>query len=167
MQGRRIKFLISAFILVGVYSLINFSSWGVSGLKELTQGIGILDMRIGLSPRETYDHLAAMGETGRSFYKTKILPLDLLFPLAYSLFLFLCLSRLSERSRRTTLLPVAAALMDYGENSLVFLMLTHYPQEYPALAQWTSVFTILKFSFLFLSIMVLGVTLIRRNLSRN
>ncbi|MDK2890560.1 MAG: hypothetical protein PWR21_1192 [Methanoculleus sp.] len=67
--------------------------------------------------------LAALGDAGREFYLTRIVRLDLVFPLAYTLFFAVTITwllsrRLPEGSPwiRLNVVPLIAGAADYGEN---------------------------------------------------
>lgn len=94
-----------------------------------------------------YDHTAAttlyntLGPTGRTLYLTQQIPRDTLYPAALALWSVLTLRHLRPGTR-TIWLPIAAALADYTENTLIVAMLLHSPT--PALTLAASTATITK-----------------------
>lgn len=157
--------------------LVNGRPFGVAELKSITGGVGILDMEVFYTPEQAYTFLAAMGEAGRSFELTHIIPLDLLVPLFYGLFLSTFISWLlhrwlPEKSRwhRLNVIPVIGALFDYLENLGITAMLLAWPMEMYSIAQITMAATLLKFGFSVLAgMIVLGaiagwiVTVVQKN----
>ena len=77
-SGRVILAALIGFLILGY--LVNSRPFGIAQLKEMTGGVGILDMEILYTPEQAYAQLAALGEVGRAFYLTHIIPLDLLLP---------------------------------------------------------------------------------------
>jgi hypothetical protein len=144
--------------------LVNGRPFGVAELKSITGGVGILDMEVFYTPEQAYAFLAAMGDAGRAFELTHIIPLDLLVPLFYGLFLSTFISWLlhrwlPEKSRwhRLNVIPVIGALFDYLENLGIIAMLLAWPMEMYSIAQITMAATLLKFGFSILAfVIVLG-----------
>ncbi|MDD1690156.1 MAG: hypothetical protein LUQ66_05800 [Methanoregula sp.] len=135
-------------------ALVNGRPFGVAELKSITGGVGILDMEVLYTPDQAYAFLAAMGEAGRSFELTRIIPLDLLVPFFYALFLSTFITWLLHRwlpaeSRwyRLNVIPVIGALFDYLENIGIIAMLLVWPAEMYSVAQITMAATLLKFGF--------------------
>jgi hypothetical protein len=136
-----------------LYVIINFSGIGVAGLLKITDGANILDFEFGYSQDEAYEMLTALGLEGRTFYLTKIIPMDFPFPFAYMLFyagwIALLIRHVNPNASYRYLLfvPVLAMLFDWLENIGIIAMLKNYP-NLPAWAVFTASFSgILKFSF--------------------
>jgi len=144
--------------------LVNGRPFGVVELKSITGGVGILDMEVFYTPEQAYAFLAAMGDAGRAFELTHIVPLDLLVPFFYALFLSTLITGflkkwLPEKSRwhRLNVIPVIGALFDYLENIGIIAMLLAWPMEMYSIAQITMAATLLKFGFSILAfVIVLG-----------
>jgi hypothetical protein len=144
--------------------LVNGRPFGVAELKSITGGVGILDMELFYTPDQAYTFLGAMGEAGRSFELTRIIPLDLLVPFFYALFLSTFISWLLHRWlpkaspwHRLNVIPVIGALFDYLENLGIIAMLLAWPMEMYSIAQITMAATLLKFGFSVLAgVVVLG-----------
>jgi hypothetical protein len=144
--------------------LVNGKPFGVAELKSISGGVGILDMEVLYTPEQAYAFLAAMGEAGRAFELTHIVPLDLLVPLFYGLFLSTFISWLLHRWlpaesgwHRLNVVPVIGALFDYLENLGIIAMLLAWPMEMYSIAQITMAATLLKFGFSVLAgVVVLG-----------
>ena len=154
-----------AFWLLMLF-LINGKPFGIAQLREMTGGQTILDMTFTTSPREVYAVLMALWEAGRAFDLTRIVPLDLVFPFSYALFLsvavtWLLLRVLPQDSPwvRLNLLPVIAAAADYCENAGVITMLLTYPVPLDLVAAFTSAAYIVKSVFLTMSFLAVFAAL--------
>lgn len=135
-------------------ALIYGKPFGLAQLHEITGGATILDMTFTTSPSQVYAVLDALGEAGRAFDLTHIVPLDLVFPFTYGLFLALGiswgLSRLLPESSPWFLLnlaPVLAAAADYCENAGVITLLHTYPGRLDPVACFVSIMYAVKFLF--------------------
>ncbi|MCL2697704.1 MAG: hypothetical protein FWE74_06455 [Oscillospiraceae bacterium] len=159
------KAVIFTVLFAIFYTVINFSGIGVTGLLKITDGANILDFEFGYSEEEAYDMLTALGEEGREFYLTKIIPLDFPFPVTYMLFyagwIALLLKHItqSKRFKYLLLIPVLAALSDWIENIGIIAMLRSYPDLPPWAAATASFAGMIKFSLTALSIAVIIVLL--------
>ena len=134
--------------------LVNGRPFGVAELKSITGGVGILDMELLYSPDQAYAFLAVMGEAGRAFELTHIVPLDLFVPFFYALFLSTVITwflhtwlPVESRWHRLNVVPVIGALFDYLENMGIIAMLMAYPARLPDIASITMAATLLKFAF--------------------
>jgi hypothetical protein len=161
-SGRTVLAALVGILVTGF--LVNGRPFGIAELKSITGGVGILDMEVFYTPEQAYAFLAAMGEAGRAFELTHIIPLDLLVPFFYALFLSTFISWilrhwLSAASpwHRLNVIPVIGALFDYLENLGIIAMLLAWPMEMYSIAQITMAATLLKFGFSILAfIIVLG-----------
>ncbi len=144
-------FLITAF-------LINGRPFGVAQLNEITGGVGLLDMEFLYTPQQAYAHLAAMGEAGRAFDLTHIVPLDLVFPFMYTLFYAVTMTWflrqwLPKASGwyRLNVIPVIGGTCDYLENAGIIAMLLAWPTQLEAVAQFAMVAGLVKFGAIILA----------------
>lgn len=151
--------------LVFLY-LINGRPFGIARLLEITGGVTILDMTFTTGPDQVYAVLDALGPAGRAFDLTRIVPLDLVFPFTYALFLAVgiswAMSRwIAEESPwfLLNLAPVAAGAADYCENAGVITLLLTYPARYDPVALWTSIMYAIKFVFSAISFTTLFIAL--------
>ncbi len=118
-----------------------------------------IDNAIGAPPTTIYGFVANYGHAGRSVVIVNHLTFDVLFPLTYMLFFAISLTLIGSRLFRTdgawrwlTLVPIVAGVCDYLENAGIVTMCLSYPLPATlAVARVTSVFTLLKVSFLGLS----------------
>lgn len=135
-------------------ALISGKPFGLAQLHEITGGATIPDMTFTTSPSQVYAVLDALGPAGRTFDLTHIVPLDLVFPFTYGLFLALGiswgLSRLLPEGSPWLLLnlaPVLAAAADYAENAGVITLLLTYPARLDPVAWFVSIMYAVKFLF--------------------
>jgi len=147
-------------------ALINGKPFGIAQLREITGGPTILDMTFTTSPQQVYTVLDALGDAGRAFDLTRIVPLDLVFPFTYGLFLALGiswgLSRLLPEGSPWFLLntaPVFAAVADYCENAGVITLLLTYPARLDPVAWFVSIMYAVKFIFSAISFITLFAAL--------
>ena len=125
--------------------VIDFSPIGVTGLLQVTGGANILDFEAGYTVDQAYGMLEALGEAGRSFHLTKIMPLDIFFPIGLMLFLTSWLSLLLKNLmgdgsvlRFLPLVAVVNMLLDWSENIGITLMLVNYPKRLETVCRITS-----------------------------
>jgi hypothetical protein len=147
-------------------TLINGKPFGLARLQEITGGPTILDMTFTTHPQQVYAVLDALGEAGRAFDLTHIVPLDLVFPFTYGLFLAIgiswALSRLVPEGSPWFLLnlaPVFAAAADYCENAGVITLLLTYPARLDPVAWFVSIMYSIKFFFSAVSFITLFAAL--------
>ncbi len=147
-------------------ALINGKPVGLAQLHEITGGATILDMTFTTGPDQVYAVLTALGDAGRAFDLTHIMPLDLVFPFTYGLFLALGiswgLSRLLPEGSPWLLLnlaPVLAAAADYCENAGVITLLLTYPARLDPVAWFVVIMYAVKFLFSAISFITLFAAL--------
>ena len=122
------------------YILINYSGVGVAGLLKITGG--------------------------RSFYLTKILPLDFPFPFTYMLFYAGWIALLIKHAahgnwcRYLLFIPVLAMLCDWMENLGIISLLNCYPDLPVCAVLLASIAGMLKAVFTICSIIVIGLLFI-------
>ena len=142
--------------------LINGTPFGLAQLHAITGGPTILDMTFTTGPDQVYSVLSSLGDAGRAFDLTHIVPLDLVFPFTYGLFLALGISwafsrLLSEDSPwfLLNLAPVLAAAADYCENAGVIMLLLTFPARLDPVAWFVSIMYVVKFLFSAISFITL------------
>jgi len=155
-----IGFAVSAFI-------INGRPFGAGQLMDITGGVGLLDMMVLYTPEQAYAHLAAMGEAGRAFDLTHIVPLDFVFPFLYTLFSAVAITWLlhkwlpaQSRWHRLNVVPLAGGIGDYLENLGIIIMIIAWPSPLPDIARFTMVAGLVKFSFIILADLIIAGSLI-------
>ena len=105
-----------------------------------------LDTRAGYGFAEAVSLMESYGAEGRRAYAWASGTLDTLLPAVYVSFLCGLVYRLrpAERLWRLAYLPLAAGLLDLGENVQIILMLTRYPDISAAQVAGASAFTLSK-----------------------
>lgn len=149
--GPRALAALIGFFILGY--LINGRPFGVAELKSITGGTGILDMEFLYTPEQVYAHLAAMGEAGRAFALTHIVPLDLVLPAVYTLAYAFTITWLlhrwlpvGSRWHRLNVVPVIGGICDYCENFGIIAMIVAWPQELHEVASFTMAAGFFKFA---------------------
>lgn len=115
--------------------------WGMARLRAVAGHERIPDLQLHrYDGAEAYALIAALGEEGRQVYARMLWVIDGVYPPLYGLGLAVAVGCLcSGRWRWLALLPLAAALADWGENACVLAMLAAFPGHAPlaeALAGW-------------------------------
>jgi len=158
--------LVSLFLFMAAAAIISGRPFGLARLQEITGGPTIPDMTFTTGPDSVYAVLDALGDAGRLFDLTHIVPLDLMFPFTYGLFLALGiswgLSRLLPENSPWLLLnlaPVLAAAADYCENAGVITLLLAYPARLDPVAWFVSAMYVIKFAFSAVSYLTLFAVL--------
>ncbi len=159
-SGRAVLASFAAFAVLA--ALINGRPFGLAQLEAITGGAGILDMVFTYTPEQAYTMLAALGDAGRAFYLTRIVPLDLVFPLVYTLIYAVTITWLLSRWlpagspwMRLNVVPLVAGAADYCENAGVIAMLLSYPAELYGVAAFTAVMSPVKYAFITLSVLII------------
>jgi hypothetical protein len=119
------------------------------------------------TPQQAYAHLAAMGEAGRAFALTHIVPLDLVLPAVYTLAYALVITWLlrqwlprESRWYRLNVVPVIGGICDYCENFGIIVMLAAWPQELYGVATFTMAAGFFKFAAAGLAFIIISGALI-------
>lgn len=119
------------------------------------------------SPEDLYAAAEAWGATGRAAYVRARVTFDVVWPLAYGIFLLTGLSwvwaratRPGSRWRRIALLPLLVVVLDYAENLCTATVVGRYPARTPVLAELAPVFTAAKWLTLSASFLLLAVGLV-------
>ena len=118
------------------------------------------------SSAELYEMAEAYGEKGRAYYIYSRFTFDVAWPLAYMFFLVVTISYLyrdydiGRPWKMLNLLPLAAGLFDFLENSAASLVMYRYPMETPVVAVLAPAFTFIKWVAIGLSFAVLAFGLL-------
>lgn len=162
-----LKVILSTIAFAIMYTVINYSPIGVAGLLKITDGAKILDFEFGYSIEKAYQMLTLLGNEGRYFYLTRILPLDFPFPMASMLFYFYLTSYLLKKIdggksllNLVLLFPVLCMLFDWMENICIIVMLKQYPSISLAFCSFGSYMTILKSIFIYMKTIAIIILLI-------
>ena len=103
------------------------------------------------TPTELYDMAEAYGADGRRQYVRARFTFDVIWPLAYLLFLATAISWTFRRAfgagsrlMLANLAPVAGVALDYLENISASIVMARYPSRTPVVDWLATVFTMLK-----------------------
>ncbi len=121
--------------------------------EAYTAGVGSPDTSLFYSARELYEIAEAYGEEGRRLYVRSRFTFDLVWPLVYALFLTTSISWTYGRAFATdsrwqlaNLVPLLGAAFDFLENGSASLVMVRYPDPTPVLDVLAPIFTLLKWT---------------------
>jgi hypothetical protein len=136
-------------------------------LEALSGGSGLIDMLLTYSPETAFGLIESYGEAGRTAYSYFTATGDVIFPVAYGLFLSLLLSWLllrgtspDSRLRLLNLVPMAAWAFDWLENVMILTMLGQYPNQSLLLAGASSLATSAKWAMSAVTFLALVAALV-------
>jgi hypothetical protein len=142
-------------------------------LKDLSGGEQMIDLQPGYTPARVFAMVAAFGPEGRSLHMGATLTADLLYPLDYSfLFALVIISTYRQAFPSGRLLPTLALVpfitagFDLLENAGIVTLLASYPTQPVWIAQAASLFTILKWTFVLLSLLLILIGFIALAVTR-
>lgn len=143
----------------GVYLLMIF---GTLAHIETLSGLRPFDMRPGGYSAELANSLIdALGASGRWYYLTRQIPLDLVYPALMaltliSLFKWLSSLGVSQKLVRIgTWFSVAAAIADYLENAGICLMILSWPETSANTVMAASIASIVKSGLTTIAVLIL------------
>lgn len=163
--------VLSLFILTNVVYVFMLTIT-IPNTMAFSGGLKLLDMMpTGYDLSYVNELFNALGETGRKFYLTKQIPVDMLYPLLFGITYCLVLAFFLKKSDRLNgkysylcLVPIIAAVADYFENFGIIVMLKNYPQLTESLVGITGSFSLIKsistsifFLILIIVLVLLGI----------
>ncbi|OGO17478.1 MAG: hypothetical protein A2Z14_17145 [Chloroflexi bacterium RBG_16_48_8] len=135
-----------------------------AGADTYSEGAGSPDLSFFYSAKELYAIADAYSDEGREAYIQARFTFDLVWPILYTLFLTIAISWLFVRAispyswlRMTNLVPILGMVFDYLENSSTSLVMGRYPVQTTGIDSLASVFTLLKWVFIAVALMLLVV----------
>lgn len=148
--------------LLAVVVFLLFSSLALPAQSALAEkssaGAGSPDTSLFYSGEQLYQLAGAYGEEGRQAYLYARWTFDVAFPLIYTFFLVTTVSwslnkvlPLASNWRLLNLVPLAAMLLDFLENTATSLVMFRYPTLCPPGQLLAPIFTPLKWLFVVLS----------------
>lgn len=152
-------------VLVGIVILFQVVIMPRALFAHLVGSAGPLDVLPFYMPDRAYAMMETYGEAGRAAYRKAALTVDVLYPIVYTLCLSLLVVWLGQhcplaqgRLHRASVIPFGALLFDLAENASVAALLSAYPTRLTGLAWLAAACTLLKWSFVGVSLLVvLGV----------
>jgi len=132
--------------------------------EEETGGGPSPDQSFFYTPSDLYDMAKSYGEEGRAAYIRTRFTFDLVWPLAYLLFLATTISWLIRHAfpspsfwQRMNLLPVAATLFDYLENIGASIVMARFPSTTAVVENATPIFTMLKWASIAAAFVIVAI----------
>ncbi|MCI6316175.1 MAG: hypothetical protein MR877_03305 [Spirochaetia bacterium] len=157
--------------------LIDYSPVGIAGILKVSSGVNILDFETRHTADFAYPWLNSTGQAGRIFHLTRVMPLGILFPPSFMLFMFCWLSLLLQKTTKSNskfcliaLLPPVYMLLDWTENIEITAMLMNFPERLNKICVATGIITSVKKVVLLVIIsyiILLAALLIKRNGGKN
>ncbi|TFE04153.1 hypothetical protein [Jeotgalibacillus salarius] len=117
------------------------------------------------TPETLFSIAEAYGEEGRQYYVRARYTFDVVWPIAYFLFLTTTLGILFKRIRHSKwglviLLPLCGLVFDYLENLSTSLVMSFYPEQLNAIAAIAPLFTAVKWSCIYASFALIPIGVI-------
>jgi hypothetical protein len=149
-SGRNVLIVLLLFLVFNMVILPPV----ITNFEVTSNGAGLVDILYAYTPEELYSHIASFDAQGRRLYTLHELTIDLLYPMISALLFSLAIAYLLRRTlpathpaQRLALVPLAAMLADYLENICIVLILASYPERLRGLALVANVFTVSKWAF--------------------
>ncbi len=157
--------IISGILTGAICLVMNF--YLIPRIEMSTEGIKCFDMNPGYNLETATKFLSLLSEDGKSTYLNMQLPLDFVYPIAYTVF-FLCLIYVLTKKRRENsvilkalpCLPVLLCAADYTENVLVMKMLKTVGALNETMVRIAGTATIAKTALMYGIFVILAVLLI-------
>jgi len=148
--------------LLFVYAFHGLFSFSVEKLQAISGGFGIPDTEFYYSYNQLQTLFSHYGDAGRILY-FKLQTIDMIYPLVYSTLLASLLYLVLKKSRfkHLVLLPFAAACFDYAENIFLHLDLLMFPAMKHWMVSISGIFTLVKWSLVYLSVLFFLIAVIR------
>ena len=138
--------IVSGAVTAAISLVMNL--WLLPQIERATEGVRAFDMNFAYDFETAKRFLSLLDARGRDLYLRVQLPLDFVYPVAYTIF-FLCLFALLWKGVKwLAALPVCLAVLDYAENIMTIVMLKSQALSKPlatAASAVTSAKTILMY----------------------
>lgn len=151
---------VSILLIIFLFSMFMMRN-AIATLKEITGGIGILDLHFSYTIQEIYETLFLQGVEGRSYYLSTFFIIDFIYPLTYAFFYSVVISYffkvLKIKNKIVNffiILPFIGMSFDYLENLFLSIILMKYPTKLYYLGLISSYSTKLKFLCVYLSLLI-------------
>ncbi len=157
--------IITGIILIIVFNLVLLPGFPKLFLPGNAQMFYPLDLKFGYTPKEAFDILNKLGNKGRNVYMMSEMLIDCPYAVAYSFVYALVIAALfkkpnSNKLKYLILFPFFIGLFDMLENSFIILSVIFFTGKYDPLIYIASGFTILKWSFAFITFLIVLAGLI-------
>ena len=151
-----------ALIISGVATVLIcliMNLWIIPSInKQSVEGQKIFDMRpTGYSFDDAKYYVYSLSAEGNHIYRTRQLPLDFIYPVAYTAFFYLAIEKLFKNKKKLKYIAFVLPVFDYIENIMVLCMLNFYGGT--AMVQISSIATIVKslLMYVIFGILIVGV----------
>ena len=145
------RWLFVLFLLYLLFSQVIFSKFDVSADK-------LPDLKKYYTAEQLYSMLDDYSTAEKKQYILLSSTADTIYPIVYSLFLFVLISLMMRYGQLLTFhisiiryIPFAAALFDLFENISIMTILIYLPDRLITLAFSAGIFTLMKWSFIYIS----------------
>lgn len=135
-------------------------------------GMGPIDLQLFYTPEKVYGMIEAYSLEVRASYRLFEMTGDIIYPIVYTLFFSLAVTWLFQRGfasssnmQKYNVVPFGAWLFDLLENICIITMLSIYPSTPPALAWISAIFTLVKWLFAGVTVVLLLLGLIKATLN--
>ncbi|KIL44014.1 hypothetical protein KP77_29630 [Jeotgalibacillus alimentarius] len=123
------------------------------------------------TPETLFSIAETYGEEGRAYYVRARYTFDIVWPIAYFLFLITTLGILFKsiqrsRWRYVILLPLSGLVFDYLENLSTSLVMSCYPEQLNVIAAIAPVFTAVKWSCIYASFALIPIGIVTYLITR-
>ncbi len=157
-SGRLFGFSVFVFVLFLAFVLPREAERSEAYFGES----GTPDTSFIYSSDDLYRMASNYGEEGRGYYIRSRFTFDVIWPVFYGLFLWAGISFFAQplkhaAARHAWLLPLAAVVLDFLENSSASLVMFMYPERLPLVASLAPIFTFTKWFAVALSFAALVV----------
>lgn len=161
--GWRFLIIVSAVFLL--FILLVFPRVNNYSIRMLGQS-KTPDTSLVYSAQDLYQMAENYGKSGRDAYIVLRWTFDLVWPVLYTLFLFLWTIKLLEytslkkASKYFLLIPIIGMLLDFSENIGASIVMSRYPLKSGIIANITPLMTFLKWIIISVSVLVLIILLV-------
>jgi len=148
----------SILILMGIVLLFQFS-WFPQFLPKGKHAV-MIDTEMGYTAEDAYEIIGHYTDNMQQRYILGEITLDLIFPIVYTL-LFAFLIFFLHKDPTLALFPFLTLFFDYLENTGIVIILSAWPNKIMWLATATSIFSMIKWVLVGISIILILLGIIR------
>lgn len=146
--------IVSGALTLVICTVMNF--YLLPLIESTTEGIKAFDMNsFGYSFEQAKRFVSLLDERGLSFYLHVQLPLDFVYPIAYTTFFSLALLKLTKNKKYLLAFPLLLMASDYTENVFSIIMLK--TDFVSSVARTASTVTVIKTALMYITIILVLV----------
>lgn len=169
-SGKKLFLTFLIFLLVFLITHTFDIPWGVKAVGQKLGGLPLFDRQPVFSSTEVYDRVKLFPAEGLLAYKRFTYTTDILFPVSFIFFLFTFARFVAERTtthnylaKILIALPFSWFAFDLLENTMLFSILSKFPNQSDLLGSSLGLVTAIKFGLLLLSILTPSLLIIFGN----